>query len=111
MSPFLLHRFTRYLSEKCPQYEVIRSHPKLELAYNTLIGFVCSLDDNGPEETEAQNDVTGNWWLDLVAVQSEVAQTRNTVVDSFVHSFNGHRTDVGATHTCKNTKGSNIIKL
>lgn len=37
------------------------------------------LDDDRPEETEAQNDVPWNRWRNLVAIQSEVPQSRSTV--------------------------------
>lgn len=64
-----------------------------------LIILLNFLDDNGPQETEAEDDIPGNWWLNLIAVQSEVAQSRNTIIDGVVHSFDGDRTDVGATYT------------
>lgn len=83
---------------------------KLELVYNMLMIFF-SLDDNGPQETEAQNDIPGNWWLNLIAIKSEVAQSRNTIVDRVVHSVRSDRADVGATYTYKYTKGINIIRL
>lgn len=69
------------------------------------------LDDNGPQATETQNDIPGNWWLNVIAIQSEIAQTRYTVVDVVVHSLNGNRTDVGPINTCKCTKKINVTGL
>lgn len=56
-------------------------------------------DDNGPQETETQNDLPGNWWLNLVAIQSEVAQPGNVVIDGVVHCINGDGTDVATINT------------
>lgn len=56
--------------------------------------MIMVLDDNGREETEAKNDIPGNWWLDVIAVQSEVAQSRNTFIDIVVHSVDSNRTDI-----------------
>lgn len=83
---------------------------KLELVYNMLIIF-SPLDDNGPQETEAQNDISGNWWFNLIAIKPEVAQSRNTIIDGVVHCLRSDRTDVGATYTCKYRKGINVIRL
>lgn len=69
------------------------------------------LDDNRPKVTEAEDDIPRNWWLNLVAIQSEVAQSRNTVIDRVVNSVNGDRADIGATYTCKNMKGVHVTKL
>lgn len=63
------------------------------------------LDDNGREETEAENDIPGNRWLDVIPVQSEVAQSRNTVIDGVVHSVDSNRTDIGAAYTCNAKTG------
>ena len=68
-------------------------------------------DDDRPEETEAENDISRNWWLNLVAVESEVAQSRDTVIDRVVNSVDGDRADTGATYTCKDTKGISVTRL
>lgn len=72
---------------------------------------IIILDDNGPQATETQNDIPGNWWLNVIAIQSEVAQTRNAVIDRVVHGIDGNRTDVGAINTCKCIKKMNVIVL
>lgn len=73
--------------------------------------FLFFLDDNGSQETETQNDIPGNWWFNLIAIQSEVAQSRNTLNDGVVHSIDGDRTDVGAIDTCEYTKEMKVIGL
>lgn len=73
--------------------------------------FLVFLDDNGSQETETQNDIPGNWWFNLIAIQSEVAQSRNTLIDGVVHSIDGDRTDVGAINTCEYTKEMKVIGL
>lgn len=105
MSPFLLHWFTQLLSE---------NHPLIHQFYKIRISLlymqfrkITILDDNGPQATETQNDIPGNWWLNVIAIQSEVAQTRNTVIDRVVHSIDGNRTDVGAINTCKCIQNKN----
>lgn len=74
-----------------------------QLADNMLTIFLF-LDDNGSQKAEAQNDIPWNWWLNLVAIQSEVAQSRNTFIYRVIDSIDGNRTDVGATYACKKTK-------
>lgn len=58
------------------------------------------LDDYGPQETETQNEISGDWWFNVIAIQSEVAQSRSTVID-VDYSTDGDRTDVGAINTCE----------
>lgn len=62
--------------------------------------FRISLDDYGPQETETQNDISGDWWFNVIAIQSEVAQSRSTVID-VDHTTDCDRTDVGAINTCE----------
>lgn len=64
-----------------------------------MLRIFFSSDDNGPQETEAQNYIPGNWWLNVIAIKSEVAQTRNAVIDGVVHSVDSNRTDTGAAYT------------
>lgn len=47
---------------------------------NVYLSFF-SLDDNRPEESETHDHISGNWWLNFVAVQSEVTQSRTTLVN------------------------------
>lgn len=97
MPSFLLHRFTGHLQS----WEI---RIRLQHVHDFF------LYDDGSQETEAQNDIPGNWWLNVIAIQSEVAQTRNAVIDGVVNGFDSNRTDTGATHTCKYTKGIMIYK-
>lgn len=61
------------------------------------------LDDDGPQKTEAQDDFPGNRWLDLIAIQSEVAQPGNVVADGVVHGVDGDGADVAAVNTWEDT--------
>lgn len=72
--------------------------------------FFLSLYDNGRQETEAEDNIPRNWWLNFVAIQSEVAQSRNTFIDRVVNSIDGDRADIGATYTCKKAKGNQGYK-
>lgn len=72
------------------------------------------LYNNGPQEAEAENDISRNWWLYLVTIQSKVAQSRNTFVDRVVTVINGNWTDIGATDACKSRnrgKGFYLINV
>lgn len=57
-------------------------------------------DDNWSEETETQNYVVWNWWFNLIAIQSKVAQTGDTLTDGVVHSVDRDGTNVGTINTC-----------
>lgn len=60
---------------------------------------IIFLDDNGPQEAETQDDLSGNRWLNLVAIQPEVAQPGNVVISGVIHGINGDGTDVVAINT------------
>lgn len=73
--------------------------------------FFC-LDDNRPKETETHDDISGNWWLNFIAVQSEVAESRSTFIKWIAQIFDRHGTDTWAAHSCKlKKKGVNVIRM
>jgi hypothetical protein len=61
---------------------------------------VCFLYDDGPEETEAHHEVSGYWWLDLIAIETEVAEFRSGLSDIALQSISRHRADIRSIHTC-----------
>lgn len=65
--------------------------------------FFFFSDDNRPQETETQNNLSGNWWLNLVAIQSEVSQPGNVAADRVVNGVDGDGTDVAAINIWEHT--------
>lgn len=62
-----------------------------------------SSDNDGPQETETQNNLPGNGWLNFIAIQSEVLQPGNVASDGVVNGIDGDGTDAAAINTWDHT--------